>query len=332
MNPVVLTDDEREMVLRAAKELVHVNPYEDFETFLVSVYQVVATLPQRVVRQLIDYVTDPRAYGALTLVNLPIDEPLAPTPIDSRRNPDKDTFISEACLLAVCLVLGQPLGYRDEKDAEIIQAVAPVRAESLSTSSESSDSALPFHTDFSFDKWHPERPFNVHNADYIVLFCLRGDRHEEALTYYADARDICRRLDQADIKIMREKRYQFAASYSFTGTCGSERIWSVPSPLLSGPDAFPEISVDMLCGVRAMDDEAATALEALRTTCNEPGVASAVCLRPGDVLIIDNRKGAHARSAFRADFDGQDRWLHRVYVRRSLAELRDEANGARRVF
>lgn len=332
MKPVVLNDDERETVRRAAKELIDVNPYEDFEAFLANAYQVVAALPQQAVRRLIEYGTDPRAYGALTLRNLPVDEPLVPTPTDSRRNPDKDTFISEACLLAVSLVLGQPLGYRDEKDGEIIQAVAPVRNEAQSTSSESSGSALPFHTDFSFDKLHPERPFNVHNADYIVLFCLRGDPYGEALTHYADARDICRRLDPADLKTMREKRYQFAASYSFTGTCGNERTWSVPSALLNGPDAFPEISVDMLCGVRAMDEEAATALEALRTACREPGVATSVCLRSGDVLIIDNRKGAHARNAFRADFDGRDRWLHRVYVRRSLAELRDEANDTRRVF
>jgi L-asparagine oxygenase len=229
-------------------------------------------------------------------------------------------------------VLGQPLGYRDEKGGDIIQALAPVRAQEHATSSESSAVDLAFHTDFSFDSRHPERPYNVLNPDYIVLLGLRGDRHGEAFTLYADARDICRHLDPGQLKVMREERYQFAASYSFTGCSADQRLWSSPSRLLSGPDEYPEISVDLLCGVRGLDAEAEATLAALRDVCARPGVSTRVCLGPGDLLIIDNRKGAHARTAFRAYHDGRDRWLHRVYVRRSLAELREGADGLSRAY
>jgi len=114
--------------------------------------------------------------------------------------------------------------------------------------------------------------------------------------------------------------------------CGDEQIWSVPSPLLTGPEEFLEVSIDLLCGVRGMSEEANALLDQIREVCKLPGVATGVCLTPGELLIIDNRKGAHARTAFTAAFDGYDRWLHRVYVRRSLWELRSGSGQSIRVF
>ena len=39
-----------------------------------------------------------------------------------------------------------------------------------------------------------------------------------------------------------------------------------------------------------------------------------VKLQAGDLLIIDNRKTAHARSQFTARFDGSDRWIQRAFA------------------
>jgi L-asparagine oxygenase len=161
-------------------------------------------------------------------------------------------------------------------------------------------------------------PFNATNPDYVVLVCLRADRHGQAGTSYAAVQDMCRHLAANEVAVLRKPAFQFAASYSFTGKCGAERVWSVPSAVVKGPDACPEVSVDLLCGVRALTEEAAAILEKLRHICPQSDVSSVVYLKPGDILLMDNRKGAHARSSFRAYFDGQDRWLQRVYARRSL--------------
>ncbi len=308
------------------------SPYEDFEGFLTAIYPVFATLPRPVRQRLGAFRNDPRAYGAMVLRNLPIDDDLPTTPLDGRPSKDKKTFVSEACVLGISQILGQPMGYRDEKEGDVVQALCPVPTEAHATSSESSDVELGFHTDFNFDPHNPERPYNVLNPDYIVLLCLRGDRKHEAYTLYADTRDICERLDTAQIQLMRAPLFQFAASYSFTRSCGDEKIWSVPSPLLAGPEEFPEVSIDLLCGVRGIDEEANALLDQIREVCKLPGVATSVCLTPGELLIIDNRKGAHARTAFTAAFDGYDRWLHRVYVRRSLWELRSGDSQSMRVF
>jgi L-asparagine oxygenase len=308
------------------------SPYDAIEEFLLDIYPVFAGLPREVLRKLFNFRNDPRAYGALLLENFPVDEELPPTPSDGKRSAGKRTFVTEACALGIAQIFGQPIGYYDEKEGEVIHALCPVRSEAGATSSESSEVSLGFHTDFNYDKENPDSPFNVVNPDYVVLVCLKGAQRGDAGTLYADARDIYRHLSPADIDLMRSPQFQFAASFSFTGKCGSERIWSVPAPLLKGPEAFPEISIDLLCGVRALSEEAEGVLSRIRAVCELPGVASKVHLKPGDVFIMDNRKGAHGRTAFAAEFDGNDRWLHRVYVRRSLWEMRRNSNGSLRVF
>jgi L-asparagine oxygenase len=332
MDTIDLPEAGRTALRESLEALEPYSPYEDLEGFLAAISPVFARLPQPVLQRLGAFRNDPRAYGAIVLRNLPIDDDLPLTPLDGRPSRDKKTFVSEACVLGISQILGEPMGYRDEKEGDVVQALCPVPAEANATSSESSDVELGFHTDFNFDPNNPERPYNVLNPDYIVLLCLRGDREHEAYTLYADARDICKRLDTAQLELARSPLFQFAASYSFTRSCGDEKIWSVPSPLLTGPEEYPEISIDLLCGVRGMGGEADALLDQIREVCKLPGVATSVCLTPGELLIIDNRKGAHARTAFSANFDGYDRWLHRVYARRSLWELRSGSSQSVRVF
>ena len=43
-----------------------------------------------------------------------------------------------------------------------------------------------------------------------------------------------------------------------------------------------------------------------------------VQFRPGDALLISNRKGLHARASFQPRCDGPDRWLLRANIHTSL--------------
>lgn len=330
MNRIALSDDHNTRLRDSLTDIG--SPYDDFEDFLASVYPVFASLPKEVLRKLFEFRNDPNAYGAMLLENFPIDEELPETPSDGRRSKDKNTFISEACVLGMAQILGQPVGYHDEREGEIVHSLCPVRGKAYATSSESYRINLGFHTDFNFDKEDPDQPYNVINPDYVILICLRADKKDEACTSYADVRDMCKKLTAAELDILRKPLFQFGASYSFTGKCGADKIWSVPSSLIKGPDRFPELSIDLLCGVRALSKEADGMLDILRELCELPDVASRVYLKPGDLFLMDNRKGAHARTAFTGCFDGYDRWLQRVYVRRSLWELRKTSNEALRVF
>jgi L-asparagine oxygenase len=327
----IALDDETRRSLH--EELLAVpSPYERLEDALVELYRCHARLPRQLLARLAEFANSPAAPGMLVVENCPIDPDVPATPANSRRSPRKRTFVSEGCLLGFAQIIGKPLGYRNEKDGELIQNVCPVQTESTQTSSESSEIRLGFHTDFDFAESRPFGPYNDTNADYIVLYCLRSDPHAEAFTIYADARDICARLTSVQITTLRQPLYQFGASYSFTGRSGDSRIWSEAIPVLKGPEEYPEVSIDMLCGVRGLSDAATGALRAVAEVCGSDDVAQAVCLRAGQVLLIDNRKGAHARTAFRARYDGTDRWLQRVYARRSLWELRRSVAHPARIF
>lgn len=308
------------------------SPYDDFEAFLLSLYSIFAQSSKTVLRELFDYRNNPASPGVLHLTNIPIDDTIPPTPSNARRSPDKHTYISEGSLLGIAQILGEPLGYRNEKDGEVIQNLAPVKSESEATSSESCGIDLGFHTDLDFDPDHTEKPQNATNADYILLICLRQDPEEKACTLYADARDIASRLTCEQLDILRQPLYQFGAAYTFTGKGGDDRIWSPPTPILKGPQDFPEITVELACGVRGLTEEARAALNAVAQVCEQPDVVQSVYLRPGEVLLINNRKGAHGRTAFPARYDGSDRWLQRLYVRRSLWELRKNSTQSLRIF
>jgi alpha-ketoglutarate-dependent taurine dioxygenase len=50
---------------------------------------------------------------------------------------------------------------------------------------------------------------------------------------------------------------------------------------------------------------------------------SEVVLEPGDICFIDNYKVVHGRKAFKARFDGTDRWLKRTNITRDLRKSRE---------
>jgi L-asparagine oxygenase len=43
-----------------------------------------------------------------------------------------------------------------------------------------------------------------------------------------------------------------------------------------------------------------------------------ITLQTGDLLVIDNNKTIHGRKQFQARYDGTDRWVQRVLVRKEL--------------
>jgi hypothetical protein len=79
---------------------------------------------------------------------------------------------------------------------------------------------------------------------------------------------------------------------------------------------------DLMVGI---DPDAQHALDALGTGVRE--YATSVVLDAGDLLVIDNHQVVHARSSFRARFDGSDRWLQRAFVVADLAPSAPERDG-----
>ena len=51
-------------------------------------------------------------------------------------------------------------------------------------------------------------------------------------------------------------------------------------------------------------------------------------IQPGEICFVDNRKAVHGRRAFKARYDGRDRWFKRMSITRDLRKSRESRTDA----
>ena len=294
------------------------DPTTDVDRALTRYHRIFAALPTELLQQIMDFGRHNDSPGVMLVRNLPLDADLPPTPVDGEPSAAKNSFVAEGVLLGLTGLLGEPIGVLTEKAGRLVHDVVPVQEGAHAQTNQGSAVFLNFHSDITYDT---TGRYDVANPDFLVLNCLRGAVGNDAYTYYADARDLCRHLPDPLVETLRSPLYRLNAPGSYTRSVGEE-VLSEPVPILSGAARFPEITVSAN-GTRPLTRGARTALDALQEACRS--VAHTVRLEPGQALLINNRKGVHARSTFRAHHDGRDRWLQRTYIRRSLWNVRYRA-------
>ena len=143
---------------------------------------------------------------------------------------------------------------------------------------------------------------------------------------FASVRRFLHLLTDADREILFAKVFRTGIDYSFGNTTG-ERGTGPLSAVFYGDrdDPFMRYDLDLMVG---QTKAACRALETLCELVNQ--VKQEVAIEPGSLLVLDNRRCVHARSEFKAHFDGRDRWLQRASVVRDLdASVADRVRGTR---
>lgn len=303
-------------------------PEEDVDLAMTLTYKAFASLPVSALQEILDFGRHVDTPGVLLVENLPVDRELPATPANGGPCVGKPSFVAEGVLLGLSGLLGEPVSFVTEKDGRVIHDVIPTAAGAATQTSQGSDVFLNFHNDIVHDT---DGRYDISNPDFLVLTCLRPDPTGAALTCYADGRDILAQLDDETVDLLRQPLFRLNAPGGYTRMyAGGKEVLSVPVPIVSGPPNAPEISV-AANGVHKLTDAASRAFDLLQDACRAPQVSQIVQLQPGQALLINNRKGIHARSRFEARYDGEDRWLQRTYVRRSLWNIRGRAvEGSRR--
>lgn len=305
------------------------SPYEMFEDTLWQVHKIFAELPPEILKELMNFSRFTDAPGVLLLENMPQDPELPPTPTDGNPVANRASYVGEGVLLGLSQFLGEPVGFTSEKSGHLIHYVTPVEAGSYTQSNQGSKVFLHYHNDSIHDE---SGYYHRYNPDFLILHCMRADKEGQAYTFYVDARDVCRVLPATVLEVLRQPLFRMAAPSTYSRErANGQQVWSNLVPIISGPSDSPEISI-AANGVKGETPEAQKALESLTAACHDEKVHAKVALKPGQTLLLDNRKGLHARSVFNPAFDGSDRWLMRTYIRRSMWELRHRATQKRRVF
>ena len=295
-----LTNEERSLIETALEGLPPINVCFPEEDLITEVELRSNRFPDRLARQLIHFRKNSNEDGMLLIRNLPIDQHLPPTPGDGGLAREKTSFLSEYVLLAQMLYLGEPIGYADEKNGALIQNVCPVRGKE-EVQENCGSTYLEFHTE---DAFHPHKP------DFVGLLCLRPDHEHIAATAAASIRRALSLVPSKAQDILRQPLYRIRLSSSF-GSDPTQIAYSHCLPALSDDALEPELSVDFY-GMEALTLPGQLALKILEEALLK--VAVEYRLLKGDLMIVDNRVAAHARTAFRPRHDGQDRWLQRLFV------------------
>jgi L-asparagine oxygenase len=201
-------------------------------------------------------------------------------------------------LLGVLSALGEPFTFASLYEGRLVQHVTPVPGQENAQTSEGSDTVLD---------WHVEDAFTDDRCDVFGLLCLRGD--PGATTLLTAARDLD--LPAETDRVLREERFVVAPDVAHAAGPTPDLP---PSAVLTGPPGDPEICFDAVYQRPADpgDTEAATALKQLAAAIDDAAIGHV--LRPGQLLLADNRRVVHGRTVFRPRYDGTDRWLLRTMV------------------
>ncbi|KAG6551538.1 hypothetical protein Mapa_006961 [Marchantia paleacea] len=296
--------------LRTTRDLVTI------EEFVISAETLVRRwLPPDLVRRLNKFNNDSSQPSALVIRGLPIDEDLPPTTIQGSRL-KVGKYMSETWLVGICRIIGQPFNLRVGKlqslNAEgigmIFKDIIPHPSEEQKVSQNGSSAFLDLHCDY----FQCVQECWIHTLAFIGL---RGDPQKVGRTLLADFREIYKRASAADIEILRKQpvtwRFGPRPEDWFTqlvivGSEENPQIFLFDEMVISFQDAK-----DFVTG----DPEVVAAYRRLKALGRDLAVEhGGVRLEFGNVLLLNQRRVAHGRNSFQAKYDGNDRWLQKLYV------------------
>lgn len=303
-NPIV---DGKEFFESVWPYFNRMNPYTNIEAFNELTAMAAENLPLSARLNILNFKKHGNDHGYLLIRRLEKDPLLPKTPVFGVEARNRDTFYSETWLSIVANLLGEPFSYIQEGEGHLFHNVRPIKKNEDKLSSESSGILLDFHTETAF---HPFVP------DFLMLFCLRCDRHKEAQTIVSSNRHFLKHLNEQTIQVLRKKQFKTGIDYSF-GNLEAERANGPVLAVLYGSDSDPLVTFDPDL-MQGLNTEAEEALHAIKQAVDK--TSEGILLEPGDLVIIDNRRAVHGRNQFKAYYDGYDRWLQRTYVSRNLLQ------------
>ncbi len=231
---------------------------------------------------------------------LPVTASTPGTPGFPVTNPvTEGQYSGETCLLGLAYHLGIPYGYAREHKGAVIQQVVAMPGRHGIQSSEGSDAPLGFHTENSFAETRP---------DFLLLLCRR-EGPVPVPTLVLDVHEVIDCISSSAAETLARPIFSVRSPASF----GEPSFHSTGTHVLDIAAGATGLRLDLEGLLGSKDTNGEAALTELFASII--GAGTPVRLGEGDILIIDNRRAAHARPAFTSIFNGQQRWLQRCLVR-----------------
>lgn len=290
-------------------------------------------LPRRLRAALVEFrLTEPDC-AHFVISGFPIDEDeIGPTPAHWNRPDEKHSpaLAYEIFLVLASSLLGEPIGWKTQQHGRIVHDVMPIKGMEQEQIGTGSEMTIWWHTE---DAFHPMR------GDYLGMMCLRNP--DSVPTTFCSLENV--KLDPKDWETLFEPHYTIKPDNSHQQENAApedldelqqvyrriEQMKRHPDKIaiLSGDPRSPYVRIDHYFMDRLEDNPRAQgALDAFIKAVDEQ--IGDLLLQQGDICFIDNMKAVHGRRAFKARYDGNDRWMKRINITRDLRKSRAERSGA----
>lgn len=208
-------------------------------------------------------------------------------------------FYGEIMLSIVGQVVGEIQSLSHQHNGRLFHDVMPIEEKREHQTSGSSDVLLEMHTELAFVDNPPE---------YLLLFCVRQDQAKIAETHLYDSRDALAAVSDETYQKLASQAYRFRVDDNATGDVQPSKV---PVSIIDRYTArLLRFDVDTCLPLDISAKEASAEFEKALLS-----LKSSVRLAAGQLLLVDNKRMVHARGAFAAHHDGNDRWLKRALVR-----------------
>lgn len=298
--PFVLDVSEHGDDLLALKAQLPRVPRPDLPALFAAAAERTGRLPAQLAETLAAFRTSGNHAGYLLVRGLPVQPDLPVTPTSTPAPVERELITGEAWLALIGMALGLPTGYQELRAGTVYHDVYP-SPNAHYLSSETSETLLEFHTEMAYHRKQPQ---------FVMLSCSRADHERKAATLVASVRKALPLISDAARAELYDNAMPCNVDIAFRG--GDDAGPRASLHVLHGDPADPMLAYDR----ELLDPQTPAATSALQELSDAlDQVTEPVRLEPGDLVVIDNYRTTHARTPFSPRWDGEDRWLHRMYIR-----------------
>lgn len=293
-------EEDLETLLKLA-ECITANPSLSPLLFCEQAKEQAQHLPSHIKSILTSFATAGSKTGFLLIKTIPTNGATIPqTPSGNKYKVGETTILAKIQAILISAI-SDMIAYEAEGCGSLFQDIVPLKAMEQAQTSLGSNTELEIHTEQAFSRLKP---------DILSLACLRGD--PEAFTHIFPIQTILEHVTPEEHQLLRQPLWKTSVDLSFKLNNNEFLDGDLrgPMPIISGPQDDPTLifDQDLMTGITP---EATDMIRKIVDIYYQHKIRHN--LKPGEILLIDNRRAVHGRSAFNPKYDGKDRFLIRCF-------------------
>ena len=300
---IEVNEDEIEVLISLVNKIT-ATPCEDANLFCQQTKNLSKELPIRMQIELTNFVENGTKNDFLLIKGLEnIEKDIPDTPNNNKNKVGETTILAKIQAILLCSI-SDIIAYEAECYGNIFQDVVPIQKMEEEQTSLSSNTELEIHTEQAFSKLRP---------DLISLGCLRGDL--DAKTYILPVQTIIDNLSDSDVELLKQPLWKTGIDLSFKLNNHDFIEGDIRGPMPIMDNDYRSngrynllFDQDLMFGIT---EESNLLIKKIVDIYYQHRISHN--LKPGEIIIIDNRHAVHGRSPFFPKYDGKDRFLVRCF-------------------